>query len=124
MTDMHKDDADALLERLLREDLAVGARPSDDLFARIAHLAEAEQPKAGPAAGALTFPQAPRRSLLADLFGQVGGWRLAGGLSTAMLVGFFLGFSGMTNLSAASASEQVDLMPVANQLFADTSAGE
>lgn len=128
MTDLYKDEDDAALERLLREGLSVGAEPPADLFARIARLAEAEQPQPQRAALAapvtMPVPETPRRSLLADLFGQIGGWRLAGGLSTLMLVGFFLGFSGTTHLSAASASEQVDLMPVADQLFADTSAGE
>ena len=78
------------------------------------------------AARSATVPAMPapaRRSGLAELLSLIGGWRAAGGLSTVMALGFVIGFAGPLQLTAASAAtEQVDLMPGAEMLFADTSS--
>lgn len=118
MTDMLDDDDE--LERMFGAARRTGAEPSQDLAARILALAEAEQPVAPRPVAALPMPV--RRSGLSDLLSLIGGWRAAGGLSTVMALGFIIGFAGPLQLSAAStASEQVDLMPGAEMLFADAS---
>lgn len=119
MTDMLNDEDDEL-ERMFGAARRTGAEPSQDLAARILALAEAEQPVAPRPVAATPAPV--RRSGLSDLLSLIGGWRAAGGLSTVMALGFVIGFAGPLQLSAASAvSEQVDLMPGAEMLFADAS---
>jgi hypothetical protein len=119
MTDMLDDDDE--LERMFGAARRTGAEPSQDLAARILALAEAEQPVA-PRPVAALMPTPVRRSGLSDLLSLIGGWRAAGGLSTVMALGFIIGFAGPLQLSAASAAtEQVDLMPGAEMLFADAS---
>jgi len=120
MTDMLKDEDDDL-ERMFGAARLRASQPSPDFAARILALAEAEQPPAPKPVAAMPAPA--RRSGLAELLSLIGGWRAAGGLSTVMALGFVIGFAGPLQLTAASAAtEQVDLMPGAEMLFADTSS--
>jgi hypothetical protein len=125
MTDMLNDDDDDL-ERMFGAARMTAPQPSPDFAARILALAEAEQPlmaRPAPVVPVTLMPTPVRRSGLADLLSLIGGWRAAGGLSTIMALGFVIGFAGPLQLSAASAAtEQVDLMPGAEMLFADTSS--
>lgn len=93
-------------------------QPSSELFDKVLARALAEQPALdGPTAGseAVASP-----GFWAEILGVFGGWRGAGGLTTAMLVGLVIGLSGAVQLPLYdAASETLDLMPGGTEIFAE-----
>lgn len=92
--------------------------PSSELFDKVLARALAEQPVFGGAkdcAEAVALP-----GFWAEVLGIFGGWRGAGGLTTAMLVGLVIGLSGTVQLPIYEVTgEMLDLMPGGTEIFAE-----
>lgn len=109
------DDLDPLFAAARRQDA-----PSADLQARVLAAAIAMQPV--PAAAppeASTDRPAHGRGFLQEVWQALGGWRAVGGLSAAMLVGFWLGLSDPSGLlGQLGVADSVELMPGTDDVFA------
>ena len=108
------DDLEALFAQTRRQDA-----PSADLLARVEADARALQPKVRAVAAS---PAAPPRATIGfwrEIAAVIGGWRATGGLSAAVLLGFWLGLSDPSGLLVpAGGLDSVDLMPGADDLTA------
>lgn len=107
------DELDLLFAAARRQDA-----PSADLQARLLAAAVALQPRPPSA-----VPDAPPVSVVPgfwqEMWQALGGWRATGGLSAAMLVGFWLGLSDPSGLFAQlGTTDSVELMPGAEDVFA------
>lgn len=99
---------------------AAGRRdvPSPDFEARILAAAVAMQPQ--PSADAPKVKPAPQApGFWKEIWQTLGGWRATGGLSAAMLVGFWLGLSDPSGLlGQLGTTDSVELMPGTEDVFA------
>lgn len=106
------DDLDLLFAAARQHDL-----PSATLRARVLEAATAMQPvPAVVPAGAASDRSAKGPGFLPTIWQALGGWRAAGGLSAAMLVGFWLGLNDPSGLLGTT--DSVELMPGAGEVFA------
>ena len=93
--------------------------PSADLSARVLAAGIALQPKARGEAGIPSGRTVPSRGIWAEIAEALGGWRTTGGLTAAVMLGFWLGVSDPSGLlGAASAADSLELMPGADDLIA------
>jgi hypothetical protein len=108
---------DIILETLFAATRSHAPEPPQALADRVMVAALAEQPhRTLPLAAPLA-----KASFWDDMARAIGGWRGAGGLGTAMVLGLFIGLSGALDTPLYGTTvEVVDLMPGADALFADT----
>jgi hypothetical protein len=93
-------------------------RPSSELFDKVLARALAEQPVLEGARVCAEAEALP--GFWAEVLGIFGGWRGAGGLTTAMVVGLVIGLSGTVQLPIYEATDEVlDLMPGGTEIFAE-----
>lgn len=108
------DDLDALFAQARRQDA-----PSADLLARVEVDARLLQPKGRIASAAPAEPPRAATGFWREMAAAIGGWRATGGLSAAVLLGFWLGVSDPSGLLVpAGGLDSVDLMPGADDLTA------
>ena len=107
------DDLDLILAAARRQDV-----PSPDFEARILAAAIAMQPQ--PSADTpRVMPEPTAPGFWKEIWQTLGGWRATGGLSAAMLVGFWLGLSDPSGLlGQIGTTDSVELMPGADDVFA------
>ncbi len=109
------DDLDLLFTAARRQDA-----PSADLRERVLAVATAMQPL--PAAPALMMTSGrptPGPGFWQEVWQTLGGWRATGGLSAAMLLGFWLGLSDPSGLlGQLGGADSVELMPGTEEVFA------
>lgn len=96
-------------------------QPSADLQARAFAAATAMQPiPAVVPSGATSHRSARGAGFLREVWQALGGWHAAGGLSAAMLVGFWLGLNDPSGLLGQFGNtDSVELMPGADDVFAE-----
>lgn len=93
--------------------------PSADLSARVLAAGIALQPKARGDAGIPSARPVPSSGIWAEIVAALGGWRTTGGLTAAVMLGFWLGISDPSGLlSATSTADSLELMPGADDLIA------
>ena len=109
--------ADRALEALFAAARAEVPGPGQDLFDRVLALGLAAQPQ--PASRALP-PIRAARSGWWDALWALGGWRGLGGLSSAMALGLVVGLAGIAEIPFTDRYEALDLMPGADNPFADS----
>lgn len=107
------DELDLMFTAARRQDV-----PSRDFEARILATAQAMQPRpSADTAKATPAPSAP--GFWREIWQMLGGWRTTGGLSAAMLMGFWLGLSDPSGLLGQfGGTDSVELMPGTEDVFA------
>lgn len=99
MAEQDKHISDAELRGMLKQIEADVPAPSDDLMARV--MADAERLR--PVPGARIAGAAPSEGFFEGLVALLGGWKGAGGLVTAGVVGLWIGTSPPATIEAATA---------------------
>lgn len=103
-----RDVNDKALDELFAQARMTAPEPSPELIARVMADAErlaARKGKAGARSG--SDMARPRRldGLLAWIADVLGGWRGVGGLATATLVGFWIGYTGLAGTTALTGGQ-------------------
>lgn len=117
---------DTELEHFFHAAQAAAPQPSEALMARILRDAEAQQPKAQPAA-----PHRARGGWLSGVLRGLGGWPALTGLATATVAGVWIGYAAPSAVSTLASDiwpsdttgyDVVDLIPSMDTFLAEGGA--